>query len=206
MHRAVRELTVELGRAALTVPMVALRAGVTPSTIYRRWGDLQDLLADVAVERLKPETPPVDLGSFEDDLAAWAVQYLEEMGSAAGREMVRDLLTAGGPAPGVEHCADRVLAQIRVLIERAGERGDPNLPSATMVVDRVVAPIMYRLLFLDDELPADYARDLVSACLRDAEASTGTARRTHSAEPVEPSYPTEPVGPAEPAEPLRVSR
>ena len=37
VHDAVRALTAEVGREALTVPMIAGRAGVTPSTIYRRW-------------------------------------------------------------------------------------------------------------------------------------------------------------------------
>ena len=40
VHAAVRELTAEADRGELTVPMIAARAGVTPSTIYRRWGDL----------------------------------------------------------------------------------------------------------------------------------------------------------------------
>lgn len=63
MHAAVRELVAEVGREALTVPLVAARAGVTPSTIYRRWGDLHELLSDVAVERLRPETPRRTTGS-----------------------------------------------------------------------------------------------------------------------------------------------
>ncbi|MGV9270964.1 helix-turn-helix domain-containing protein, partial [Kitasatospora sp. NPDC003701] len=77
VHRAVRELEAELGRDALTVPLIAARAGVTPSTVYRRWGDLRELLSDVAVERLRPDAPPADLGSLRADLAAWAVQFAE---------------------------------------------------------------------------------------------------------------------------------
>jgi hypothetical protein len=38
VHRAVRELQADGGEGELTVPAVAARAGVTPSTIYRRWG------------------------------------------------------------------------------------------------------------------------------------------------------------------------
>ena len=36
VHQATRELIEQHGRAALTVPLIAARAGVTPSTIYRR--------------------------------------------------------------------------------------------------------------------------------------------------------------------------
>ncbi|GGT02313.1 hypothetical protein GCM10010286_29120 [Streptomyces toxytricini] len=58
VHAAGRELTAEVGRDALTVLLIAQRAGTTPSTVCRRWGGLQELLSDVAVERLRGLTPP----------------------------------------------------------------------------------------------------------------------------------------------------
>ncbi|MGD3112591.1 helix-turn-helix domain-containing protein [Streptomyces sp. YGL11-2] len=71
VHAAVRELASQVGRDALTLPMVAQHAGVTPSTIYRRWGDLQELMSDVPVERLRPDTAPKDIGeqAEQDELA-----------------------------------------------------------------------------------------------------------------------------------------
>ena len=45
IHSAVRDLLEEQDRSTVTVPQIAARAGVTPSTIYRRWGDLAALLA-----------------------------------------------------------------------------------------------------------------------------------------------------------------
>ena len=62
VHKAVRELMAEMSRADVTIPLIAGKAGVTPSTIYRRWGDLQELLADVAVDRLRPDIQPIDCG------------------------------------------------------------------------------------------------------------------------------------------------
>ena len=55
IHQAVHGLLEEQDRASLTVPQIAARAGVTPSTIYRRCGDLAALLADVAFARMRPE-------------------------------------------------------------------------------------------------------------------------------------------------------
>lgn len=54
VHNTVNRLLEALDRSAITVPMIAEQAGVTPSTIYRRWGDLSQLLADVAVARMRP--------------------------------------------------------------------------------------------------------------------------------------------------------
>lgn len=93
VHRATRELLDEVGRAALTVPLIAQRAEVTPSTIYRRWGDLADLLADVAAERMRPEGEPADTGSLHGDLLHWATQYAEEMSSPIGLGLMRDVLS-----------------------------------------------------------------------------------------------------------------
>src|SRR3954447_6450353 len=105
VHAAVRELVGEVGRDALTVPMVATRAGVTPSTIYRRWGDLQELLSDVAVERLRPDTAPNDHGALASDLTAWAEQFLDEMASPTGRAYIRDALLGDPDGSNAGQCS-----------------------------------------------------------------------------------------------------
>ena len=60
VHPATQALLNEVGRGEINVPMIAERAGVTPSTVYRRWGDLAQLLADTAAERLRPIADPDD--------------------------------------------------------------------------------------------------------------------------------------------------
>ncbi|WZB71833.1 TetR/AcrR family transcriptional regulator [Achromobacter xylosoxidans] len=122
-----RELQREQGRDGLTVPAAAARAGVTPSTIYRRWGDLSQLLADVAVEQLQPEQAPPDTGSFYGDLLAWLEQYFDEMSSVPGRAMLRDVLGTPGHE-GAGKCDGFTRQQIEAIRERAtggraGRRG-----------------------------------------------------------------------------------
>ncbi|MER6695498.1 TetR/AcrR family transcriptional regulator [Streptomyces minutiscleroticus] len=160
VHTAVRELQTEVGRDALTVPLVAQRAGVTPSTIYRRWGDLKELLSDVAVERLRPDTAPKDHGDLSSDLAAWAEQFLDEMASPTGRGYIRDALLGDPDGSNAGQCSAYAVQQINVLLTRAADRGE-NTPDVETVVDRVVAPLMYRILFRPDGLDAEYARRLV---------------------------------------------
>ena len=62
VHGVTRALLEKLDRSEITVPMIAEQAGVTPSTIYRRWGDIGQLFGDVAVERLRPIADPDDTG------------------------------------------------------------------------------------------------------------------------------------------------
>lgn len=85
VHEAARALEVEIGRSELTIPLIAERAGVTPSTIYRRWGDLRELPADVAVERMRPDQASLDTGSLRGDLAVRLDRFVEEMSSTPGR-------------------------------------------------------------------------------------------------------------------------
>ncbi|MBB3132517.1 AcrR family transcriptional regulator [Rhizobium pisi] len=159
VHKAVRELLAAMNRAEVTIPMIAGKAGVTPSTIYRRWGDLQELLADVAVERLRPDMQPVDTGNGQADLQAWAEQYAEEMSSGPGREMIRDVLAAQAGVNACK-CAEYTRQQIDVIAGRAKARG-AAFPDVDLVMDQVVAPIMYRILF-GDVPDTTRVRDLVT--------------------------------------------
>ena len=172
VHAATNALIAEQGRAGLTVPMIAARAGVTPSTIYRRWGDLAELLADVAVERLRPDGEPADTGSVAGDLHAWAEQYADEMSSPVGLAMMRDVVSAAGGAGGAGlpvacSCAAFTSAQVEAILQRGIARGEA-VPEVEAVMDTVVSPVVYRALFGPAVLTRERVRGLVDACLKTA--------------------------------------
>ncbi|MCI8212623.1 TetR family transcriptional regulator [Pseudomonas sp. S25] len=162
IHSAVRDLLVEHDRAALSVPMIATRAGVTPSTIYRRWGDLTTLLADAAVERLRPDEP-IDCGNLRDDLRTWTEMYLDEMNSAPGREMMRDVV-ASSAATCSGKCAGITRDQLQIIIDRALVRGEPS-PDANELIDMVVAPMIYRILYAEAPPSLERVHLWVDRCL-----------------------------------------
>ncbi|WP_406210057.1 TetR/AcrR family transcriptional regulator [Kitasatospora sp. NBC_01560] len=164
VHDAVRELVAETGRDALTVPLIAARAGVTPSTVYRRWGTVAELLSDVAVQHLRPDAPPGDHGTLAADLAAWAEQFLDEMGSPSGRSYLRDALLGDPDGGNAGRCSDFAADQLGAILGRAAERGEPA-PGVEAVLDGVVAPMMYRILFRPGGLDGAYAHSLVATLL-----------------------------------------
>ncbi|WP_042430916.1 TetR/AcrR family transcriptional regulator [Streptacidiphilus anmyonensis] len=164
VHQAVRDLEAEVGRDALTVPLIAARAGVTPSTVYRRWGDLRELLSDVAVERLRPDGAPTDHGSLRADLEAWAVQFAEEMSSTAGRTYIRDALLGDPEHGNAVRCSDYAAEQLKAIGVRAAGRGEA-VPDVESLLDAVVAPLMYRILFRPSDLTAAYTDRLVATAL-----------------------------------------
>src|ERR1700712_4957355 len=72
VHRAVEELLAEGPADALTMPVIAARAGVHPTTVYRRWGSLGDLLGEVATSRFSGDIVVPDTGTLRGDLERWA--------------------------------------------------------------------------------------------------------------------------------------
>lgn len=159
VHDAVRRLGAETDRDQLTVPQIAAEAGVTPSTIYRRWGDLAALLADVAVQRLRPITDPDDTGATASDLRLFIEQFMEEMSSPVGRSLLRDVFSPSGESyPG--QCAGFTRDHLTTIAARAKARGETPF-DVDEVIDHVVAPIIYRILFGDRELTLGYCHALL---------------------------------------------
>jgi AcrR family transcriptional regulator len=148
------------------VPLIAARAGVTPSTIYRRWGDLPDLLADVAMQQLRPDSEPAETGTLKGDLQNWAEQYLEEMSSDIGLSMMRDVLY-GSDTQGACKCAAFTASQIQIILDRALVRGEAT-PEVDTVMDGLIAPIIYRTLFGPAPATHVHVQSLIDACLKGA--------------------------------------
>lgn len=175
VHEATRQLLAEQGREDLTVPLIAARAGVTPSTIYRRWGDITEVFADVALERLRPESEPADTGSLASDMLTWSEQYLDEMSSAPGQAMLRDVLAAGASPNGVPlpcRCAEFTAAQIEIILARGRQRGETGMPTVDELMDGIVAPIVYRLLFGPTPPDTAWLHARLAECLAECPANS----------------------------------
>ncbi|WP_273729374.1 TetR/AcrR family transcriptional regulator [Brucella gallinifaecis] len=160
---AVETLRQEKAVSEITVPMIAARAGVTPSTIYRRWGDLSQLLADVAVRQFQADALPPDSGNWQSDLGLWLEQFVDEMSSGPGRELLREAL-AGSSTERAGQCTECILRNLTSIMAR-GVRQGATPPDAETVLDRVVAPVIYRILFTKTPPTTDYAAKLLRQCL-----------------------------------------
>jgi hypothetical protein len=86
------------------------------------------------------------------------------MASPPGRAYIRDALLGDPDGTNAGQCSAYAAEQIDVVLTRAADRGE-TAPGTETVLDRVVAPIMYRVLFRPGRLDADYARRLVAGLL-----------------------------------------
>jgi AcrR family transcriptional regulator len=155
VHEAVRSLMEERGPGGFTGREVAERAGVNEATIYRRWGSLDNLLLDVAVnvERLNENSPMPDTGSLRGDLNAWAMSIAEEVARPDGLELLRAVLAARAATDARGDRAPRILALLEAradsiggVLARAEARGE-SPPDLFTVLDRLIAPLYLREAF-----------------------------------------------------------
>ncbi|MCE7531305.1 MULTISPECIES: TetR/AcrR family transcriptional regulator [Acinetobacter] len=161
VHNAVKELQKDFEQSQITIPMIAAQAGVTPSTIYRRWGDINQLFSDVALNELKPDMEPKDLGSFERDITAWVEQYFEEYASEVGQDLLRDVLyTSNSDSNNARKCETLIIQQLDIIQNRAKLRNEFTIPNQE-IIETVIAPMLFRILFTNQELSLDYVHGLL---------------------------------------------
>ncbi|MET8630155.1 helix-turn-helix domain-containing protein [Kitasatospora sp. NPDC004669] len=144
--KAVDELVAEQGGDAVTIPMVAKRAGVNHSSIYRRWGDARTMINDLATYRLDPERPLADTGDLRADIAAWAQELVDHYRKPGNAALLRGGAAAAGE--GESDCLRDRRAEAALFAARPGAAF-----SGDDVVDRVLAPVIHRVIFLPWTLP-----------------------------------------------------
>ncbi|MET9348297.1 TetR/AcrR family transcriptional regulator [Streptomyces termitum] len=168
VHRAVTDLIGERGYGNFTVGEVAARAGVADSSVYRRWGNLETLLTDVALTRLNTRSPMPDTGSLEGDLRTYAAQVAREITGPDGPAVLRLAVALSndgqrGPRAGDALRTER-MRQLQSMLDRATERGE-SAPDAPTVLDHVLAPMYIRVLFGMVPLTPEYVDGLVDRLL-----------------------------------------
>jgi AcrR family transcriptional regulator len=161
VRKAVEELVAERGSERLTLPMVAERAGVNHSSIYRRWGDVQTMINDLATYRLDPNRALPATGDLRADLRTWAQEMVEHYRKPANAALLR----AGAATVGEKEsdCLRNRRAEAATLLESAPE---PQTITSGDVIDHIVAPIIYRVIYMPWTLTDSTAADLVDDLFR----------------------------------------
>ncbi|QIY65772.1 TetR/AcrR family transcriptional regulator C-terminal ligand-binding domain-containing protein [Streptomyces sp. RPA4-2] len=162
VHRAVEELVAEGPAEALTIPVVAARAGVHATTVYRRWGSVAQLLNDVATSRFSGDVVVPDTGSLAGDLQRWVGDVATDLADPDVLALMRATI-GSGPGGGSACTGDRH-AQLGAIIEREQARGG-EVPSVGTAVDTLLGPLYYRAIFSAEPASGEWARGLVATLL-----------------------------------------
>lgn len=144
VRKALEELIAQEGRDKVTVPAVAERAGVSASSIYRRWGDVNGLLGETATQRLDPNRPLPETGDLKAELTAWAKELILHLNKPGNASMLKAAAALAGSEE--TNCLKNRRNEASVLVKRAQARGEAT-PTVQQVLDHMMAPIIYRLIF-----------------------------------------------------------
>jgi AcrR family transcriptional regulator len=167
VHEAVVDLLREEEWGDLSIALVAERSGVHQTTLYRRWGTLAALVDDVVTERLTHSSPVPDTGTLRGDLEAYAVQVAEDVASPLGAVFLRAAMVGthaeGGEPPRQVYLLERGM-QLQAMLDRARDRGE-NPPTLLELLEVVLAPLYFHVIFFNSPAGADHARGLVDRLL-----------------------------------------
>jgi AcrR family transcriptional regulator len=167
------ELLADRGYEATTLPEIARRAGVHPTTIYRRWHTKQGLLTDAMLVYAAENIPTPDTGSLLGDLEL----LLREVVGVLAEPPVRALLgavvadaTAGSSTIAGERTRywQERFSRATVIVERGVERGElARDVDAYALIENLVAPAYMRALLtgrnLDDSFIAQQVANTIAA-------------------------------------------
>lgn len=143
----------------LSIASIALRAGVHPTTIYRRWGGRSNLALDAVLSATETEIPAPDTGTLRGDLLALVRSIGAFLQTPLGELVVRIALRRDLP----EYEAARGGYWIQrfqtgaALLERARARGEVRAGiDPVLALETLVGPMYVRILItrepLDDAL------------------------------------------------------
>ncbi|MFJ9244670.1 TetR/AcrR family transcriptional regulator [Streptomyces sp. NPDC101776] len=149
--RATGDVLAEQGVDRLDLSDVARRAEVGKTTVYRRWGSVTALVADLLVDMAEQSLPREETGSLLGDLRAHALLVQRTLADPRQGALFRAVIAAATcdtrTAEALRHFYAVRAAEWAPCVERAVARGElPAGTDASQVVRAVSAPLHYELL------------------------------------------------------------
>lgn len=159
IYSSVGELMGE-GATKISFPVIAERAGVNPTTLYRRWRDVNALLEEVAVAALTRDGDSApDTGSLEGDLTEWAIVIARDITRPKRTRYLRAMVSARVQTVSSCPVMETRREQASEMVCRAHQRGEAT-PTVPQILDHVIAPLYHHVAFAL-EVDHEYARQLV---------------------------------------------
>jgi AcrR family transcriptional regulator len=154
VFEAVESLLAEAPSEIPSIPAIAQRAKVNPTTLYRRWIGARELVGAVAVSRLMRDNPIHDTGSVRGDLIRWGKSVARSLSTRRSITLLRILTatpSAGARALDMRSLRDlpigRRVVELETVLARGKKRGE-IIPKVMDVMELVLAPIYLHGLFL----------------------------------------------------------
>jgi AcrR family transcriptional regulator len=170
--RAALEVLADGGLPGFTMEAVALRAGASKTTVYRRWPSRTALLVD-AMDHAFPPLEMLTTGDLRDDLLALMVAFEALLASQPFPRLLAAVIDAAERDTSLAdlhfELTERRRAPMRAIMAEAVARGiiSPTV-DLELVIDLLVGPAFYRRFVAHRPFAPGYATgviDLVLAAL-----------------------------------------
>ena len=169
------------GYDGLSLDVVALRAGVHKTTVYRRWGTKERLVADALQTIASSRIEVPDSGDVDQDLRLLARSVVATLTTVEGAGTVRAMVTGAARSDVVRGIVTAFWAerttQAGVIVTQAVDRRQlPAGTCATRVIRHLGAPLYHQLLVTLEPLDLDDADLAAAATASAAHAGVFTIR------------------------------
>ncbi|MFC4502337.1 MULTISPECIES: TetR/AcrR family transcriptional regulator [Streptomyces] len=172
--RAAGDTLAERGFAHLDLADIARRAEVGRTTVYRRWGTVTGLVADLLADMAEQSLPRTETGSLLGDLKANARLVQRTLADPRQGALFKAVIAAATceskTAAALHRFYDTRVKEWAPCVQQAVDRGE--VPAGTdvhEVIRAVSAPLYYRLLTCGDgldEAAADRAAEAAATAAR----------------------------------------
>jgi len=155
--QATGDVLAEHGFAHLDLADIARRADVGKTTVYRRWGTVTILVADLLADMAEQSLPRTQTGTLLGDLTASARLVQRTLTDPRQGPLFKAVIAAATCDPRTADALHRFY-QIRIAewapcVQQAIDRGElPPDTDTHEVIRAVSAPLYYRLLASGDPL------------------------------------------------------
>ncbi|MFB7861485.1 TetR/AcrR family transcriptional regulator C-terminal ligand-binding domain-containing protein [Streptomyces sp. NPDC056069] len=173
----------EHGYPALTVEYVAEHSGVHKTTLYRRWGGVEGMVADALALAGEDEWTAPDTGSLAGDLRTLAHEVVEAFAdpgqAAAPTAFVAAAFQSAEAAASLRGFYEERFRRCECVVDRAVARGEaPAGTDAGAVVRAVSAPLFLRLFVTREPVDTAIADQAARTALAAVEAGAFTPENT----------------------------
>lgn len=175
MLQATLELLAEVGFDAMSIDALAARAGVGKTTIYRRYNNKAELVAD-AIESIREEVLIPDTGSLWSDIDTLIENAAQITLSPLGRQTVAMIISSASSNSEFAQIYWTKYLQPRrqafaVVLERAKARNEVQADlDPGLVFDTMSGIMLYALIFQPtSETWTVYVRRALSLLLRESQ-------------------------------------
>ncbi|MEU7180545.1 MULTISPECIES: TetR/AcrR family transcriptional regulator [Streptomyces] len=173
----------EHGYPGLTIEYVAEHSGVHKTTLYRRWGGVEGLVADALDLAGEDTWLPPDTGSLAGDLRALAHEVVDSFAdpgaAASGSAMIAAAFQSERAAGALRAYYAERFARCEVIVARAVGRGELPVTEGAVIdagalVRSVSAPVFFRLFITREPIDGALADQSAAAALAAARAGAFT--------------------------------